>query len=117
MMRLTARKDLPSRSDRGQVVFASQCSSRSGECIFIALVPAGPTRRLVGRFNAYVGPLGPVTAGGKLTLVNDLLIETVDGVEHSSRVETADACRSVVETVFADHPHLAERAERIWRTP
>lgn len=56
-----------------------------------------------------------VTDEGKVLLVNDLLVEALDGgVERSTRVETAAACRRAVDRIFAGHPHLAERALRIW---
>ncbi|MGA5700043.1 arylamine N-acetyltransferase family protein [Peterkaempfera bronchialis] len=55
-----------------------------------------------------------VTPDGKVTLVNDLLIEASEGgAERSSRVETAHAFHQVMETVFAGHPQLAERGTRI----
>ncbi|MDV9194743.1 arylamine N-acetyltransferase family protein [Streptomyces sp. Wh19] len=56
-----------------------------------------------------------VTAEGKVLLVNDLFIEAVNGVEHSSRIETPEACRRAVDRVLVGHPQLAERAVRIWQ--
>ncbi|MFD5112689.1 arylamine N-acetyltransferase [Streptomyces sp. NPDC058391] len=56
-----------------------------------------------------------VTPEGKVTLVNDLLIETAHGTERSSKVETPAACRAALATVFEGHPQLAERGARIWQ--
>lgn len=57
-----------------------------------------------------------VTADGKVTLVNDLLIETSGGgAERSSRVGTAEAAHAALARVFAGHPPLAERGARIWQ--
>lgn len=57
-----------------------------------------------------------VTDTGKVTLVNDVLIETSDGgAEKSSRVDTPDAARAALKRVFAGHPTLVERGAHIWQ--
>ncbi|BBC32256.1 hypothetical protein SGFS_035500 [Streptomyces graminofaciens] len=57
-----------------------------------------------------------VTGTGKVTLVNDVLIETSEGgTERSSRVDTPEAARAALARVFAGHPTLAERGTRIWQ--
>ncbi|MFJ3914136.1 arylamine N-acetyltransferase family protein [Streptomyces vinaceus] len=57
-----------------------------------------------------------VTPTGKVTVVNDLLIETGGGgAESSSRLQTPQAARAAMEAVFAGHPQLVERGTRIWQ--
>ncbi|MFJ3962840.1 arylamine N-acetyltransferase [Streptomyces sp. NPDC090036] len=57
-----------------------------------------------------------VTGTGKVTVVNDLLIETAEGgAESSSRIETPQAARAAMAAVFAGHPQLVERGTRIWQ--
>jgi arylamine N-acetyltransferase len=57
-----------------------------------------------------------VTEAGKVTLVNDVLIETGEGgTEHSARVDTPEAARAALTRVFAGHPTLVERGARIWQ--
>ncbi|MFG2298602.1 arylamine N-acetyltransferase [Streptomyces sp. NPDC048603] len=56
------------------------------------------------------------TEDGKVTLVNDLLIETLaGGAERSARVSTPEDAHAALARVFDGHPALAERGARIWQ--